>query len=87
MSNRNCPPPNLKVGFHFLQLDFHVAKAATAKVHLYSVDGQLLLEKSQLGKIGTNILELNLQSLPSGMYFLSLEYDGLVVNRKVVVGE
>lgn len=71
----------------FLQLDFHVAKAATAKVNLYSVDGQLLLEKSQLGKIGTNILELNLQSLPSGMYFLSLEYDGSVVNRKVVVGD
>ncbi|MGB0931224.1 MAG: T9SS type A sorting domain-containing protein, partial [Chitinophagales bacterium] len=71
----------------FLQLSFHSMRVAKTNVNLYSVDGQLLLQQSQEGKIGTNEMELNLQSLPTGMYFLSLDYDGMVVNRKVVVGD
>lgn len=69
----------------FLQLSFHSMRTATTNVSLYSVDGQLLLQQSEQGKVGTNEIELNLQSLPTGMYFMSLEYDGMVVNRKVIV--
>ncbi|MEZ4888039.1 MAG: zinc-dependent metalloprotease [Chitinophagales bacterium] len=68
----------------FIQLDFNTTSAATATIRLYSVDGKVLLQQSQQGKLGANTMELNLQSLPTGMYFLSLNYDGMVVNRKVV---
>ncbi len=68
----------------FLQLSFQALTAAQAKVSLYSVRGQLLLEERKRGEVGLNLIELNLQSLPTGMYFLSLEYDGVAVNRKVV---
>jgi len=68
----------------FLQLSFNATSAANANVSIYSVDGQLILSASHQGRLGENQMELNLQSLPTGMYFLSLNYDGMVVNRKLV---
>ncbi len=70
----------------FLLVSFNSIKAARTNVSLYSVDGKLMLQQSQKGMVGTNLMEINLQSLPTGMYFLSLDYDGTAVNRKVIVG-
>jgi len=68
----------------FLQMSFTSIKTAMATINLYGVDGRLLLQQLHRSELGKNIVDLDLQSLPSGMYFLSLEYEGLRVNRKVV---
>jgi hypothetical protein len=62
-------------------LSIHFAKAGSGKLYLYSSSGQLLRE---LNWAGTDY-HLNVEDLPTGVYFLKVQDDGHTMMQKFVV--
>lgn len=67
-----------------LTIQFNATVKAEVQISLTSITGQTLLLDNQVLTIGGQNLEMNLESIPTGVYFLNIADGNGVVSRKIV---
>jgi hypothetical protein len=56
------------------RIDYAIPEAGEVIFHLHSISGQLLYSKTVKSTSGKQSIELNITTLPAGIYFYSIEY-------------
>ncbi len=66
-------------------VSYTVAKPDKVKIILLNGIGQILFENTQNKASGTHEQRIELNNLPTGVYFLQIHTNGKVLNQKVIV--
>ena len=67
-----------------LYISLNLTKSAPVTVNIMNITGQVIYSEKSESEGGTNIITLNTSSLSSGLYFVQINYDGQIINRKFV---
>jgi hypothetical protein len=70
-----------------LTVKFEAARAQPVQVRLYNALGQLVHERQQAATVGSQLLQLQLPTLPASLYTLHLAHDGRTEVLRVVKSE
>jgi C1A family cysteine protease len=69
-----------------VNLTFSLEKTSNVSYQIFSVDGKLVLESgNQMFDAGKNSQNVNLENAKSGLYFVTLNIDGVIVNTKKII--
>jgi hypothetical protein len=66
-------------------IPFHLPQAAEVTLSVLGMNGQVLLVREISASAGSNSYELDVNGLPSGIYYYSMEYKGQRLVRKMSV--
>lgn len=77
--------PNPLSSNQTLNINLETAKGFDAKIRLFSLSGQVMVEDNTTFQIGTANYEMSVNGLAEGMYILSIETESGVLNDKIVV--
>jgi hypothetical protein len=70
-----------------LQMNLTTETAFDAQIKLLNVAGQLMQSEKRHFDVGASTQNLSVAGLPSGLYFLSVESEKGVLNKKVVIAQ
>lgn len=65
----------------------HTASASTIKINLIDLQGQTVQALDHVLSRGANQLTLPLDGLAAGLYFISIQQNNKVINKKFLIGE
>ena len=60
------------------------ASVGMENVSLFNLNGQLILEKKLSNNAYANKITLDIENIPSGIYYLKIEFDDEVISQKIV---
>jgi len=76
--------PNPTNGISIIEIES--VKSMTAKLQVFSIEGKLIFEQNEILTSGKNKLNLNIEKLQSGVYFINLsENKGAIINRLKII--
>ncbi len=67
-----------------LHLNFQTSKAGSLKLKLYNQTGEEVLSLSKTISVGDQLIDIEAEQLPSGIYFLTLQMDEQLLKKKLV---
>ncbi len=69
-----------------LKVDFYTPKTSTANLNMVNLEGKIVYKSSNIPLTsGWNTIELNIQNLAAGQYFMALENAGQVYKHKIII--
>jgi hypothetical protein len=67
------------------RINYGMKKAGMARFKVYDLLGRLVYKKSILAKAGSNFIDFNSRTLPSGIYLYELSTDGFTRTMKMMI--
>lgn len=71
---------------HKTTLKFNVNDVSSARLKVYNLLGEAIIDSSIETKIGENVYDLNLDGLSNGIYLYSLQYKNYSETKRLIVG-
>jgi hypothetical protein len=69
-----------------LTIEYRTFNNAKSSIELYNLTGQKVLSKQIEVSAGLNVIQLNIQELPKGMYLLNIREADVNLTRQIVIG-
>ncbi|MCF8297249.1 MAG: T9SS type A sorting domain-containing protein, partial [Saprospiraceae bacterium] len=79
--SQNIPNPTNKT----TTINYYLPKSGNAVFKVVNIAGETVYTKEYDSQQGENKIELNISNFESGVYYYSLEFDGVLRVRKMVV--
>jgi hypothetical protein len=79
--DQNIPNPVKQ----FTKIPYHVPDDGNVLFQLTTVSGQVILTEELKAKKGENMFEINLEQLSSAVYFYTMEYKGVCLEKKLCI--
>ena len=67
-----------------LNVRFNAHRNVTGNLNVYSITGEVLLNKQVSLSRGDNKYQIHLNRLDKGIYFVSIELNGFRTNKKII---